>query len=366
MAGYSFHLLINVIARYPEYSRKRNGVAMTFAALGHEPLLLAGVRYQLQEPTCTTKATVNPDYPTIYEDNAAWVMDFLPFPNTNAMLRLMENRYPLWECLVYPKGVAERVYHSSCVTSLMFEVDDLALLQQVLFEDVTEDWVSEHPYGRAFANSFGTLKANMTEGVYERYIEDWQDWFLCVLAENAFRNSKTLPSLDRYLEIRRISVGLRPYVVCAEYVLQIDLTDEINADPDLADLKPVAVEHAMLVNDLFSYRWECFKGDYFNIVSMLVRTPDSNLQRAIDTTSQMIRDADQKLIQLCDSLRQRYAVHPRAPQIQAYIDGCCLLCAGNLRWSMETSRYNGHGYGWNGLRSGVVTLDQKLTIIDPE
>jgi len=31
--------------------------------------------------------------------------------------------------------------------------------------------------------------------------------------------------------------------------------------PHLAQLKLAAVEHAMLVNDLLSYRWECFKGD---------------------------------------------------------------------------------------------------------
>ncbi|MGW2597145.1 hypothetical protein [Streptomyces klenkii] len=102
---------------------------------GPQGLVNSGAVYSLPETVCSTVARVNPDYPTIYERNAAWVMQFLPFDipekegTRTPFEQLLENRYPLWESLVYPVGIAERVFHSSCVTSLMFEVDDVALLR---------------------------------------------------------------------------------------------------------------------------------------------------------------------------------------------------------------------------------------------
>lgn len=70
-------------------------------------------------------------------------------------------------------------------------------------------------------------------------------------------------------------------------------------------------------------------------------------------------------MRLSGSLRRRYAAHPQSTQLHGYIDALGAFCAGNLRWSLETSRYNGHGYGWNGLRSGTVTLHPHQTIIEP-
>jgi hypothetical protein len=45
------------------------------------------------------------------------------------------------------------------------------------------------------------------------------------------------------------------------------------------------------------------------------------------------------------------------------IDAVNAFCAGNLRWSLETTRYIGHGNAWNGLRSGNVTMDAQRTTI---
>ncbi|MFI9508473.1 terpene synthase family protein [Nocardia sp. NPDC052566] len=326
-------------------------------------LLEPGAQYRLPDPVCSTAAKVNPDYPTIYERNAAWVRTFLPFPDERALSHMLEDRYPLWESLVYPTGLPARVVDSSCITSLMFAVDDVALLAGALFDDIAADWMADHPYGRAFADIWTRLKLRMPEGVYRRYRQEWQDWFTYALKENEYRVREEIPDVETYLEIRRINVGLRPYLVCAEYVLDLDLTDLIAADPDLAALQPTAVEHAMLVNDLFSFRWECFRGDYFNTIAPLIHTHGHSLQHAIDITCDKISAADRALTDLSAMLRRRYADHPDRTQLHDYIGAANAFCAGNLRWSLETTRYNGHGYGWNGLRSGLVTLRPDRTDI---
>jgi len=318
----------------------------------------------------------------IYEDNAAWVRKFLPFDGTAAMLRMLKCCYPMWDSLIFPSGIAERVLHGSCVTSLMFEVDDMAVLEHALFEDIAgtrisgnpygpiadifEDIagtrISGNPYGPAFADIFGTLKRAMPEGVWRRYRASWQDWFAHVLRENKLRKALVIPDVDTYLDIRRLSVGLQPSIITAEYVLDQDLTEALAADPELARLGGVAVEHAMFVNDLFSFREECFKGDNFNIVASLLHTEGHTLQRAIEIICDKVREADEALVNLSNALRRRYT----APSMRAYIDILNTFCAGNLRWSMETTRYNGHDSAWNGLRSGVVTLHQNQTSIAAE
>ncbi|ATL69182.1 terpene synthase [Nocardia terpenica] len=313
---------------------------------------------------CRTLAKVNPDYPTIYEHNAAWVRRFLPLPDATAVSRKLEQRIPLWESMLFPTGIAGRVFHTSCVSSLMFDVDDLALLRRALFEDVAADWiaadwVADHPYGPAFVNIWSTLKRSMPEGVYSRYRQGWQDLFIGWLMEYEFRDRGEIPDVDTYQAIRQLSIGMRSFPPGAEYVHDFDLTELLRKDPDLADVGEVAVYHTALVNDLLSFRKEYFQGEYCNIIISLMQA-GHDLQEAVDITGEKIREADTDLARLCDILRLRYTW---LPQVQIYLDTINSICAGNLRWSYETTRYHGRGYGWNGLRSGNFTMDPDRTII---
>jgi len=156
-------------------------------------------------------------------------------------------------------------------------------------------------------------------------------------------------------------VGLRPNVVALEHILDMDLSDLLDADPDLASLGGLAIEHILLCNDLFSFRTEFFHGDYFSAVAVLMRTHRQQLPAAVRTVADRIAAADQALTQRAEFLRDRYT----DPSVRAYIQGVLAIPAGNLRWSRETARYNGSGTTWNGLRSGVLTLHPDRTTLSP-
>ncbi|MEG8184177.1 terpene synthase [Nocardia terpenica] len=324
-------------------------------------LLKLGASCWLSEPVCRTLVKINPEYPAIYETVAAWVRRFLPFSDVSEMSRMLENRYPMWDSMVYATGIGQRVAHSACFTALMFEVDDVALLQHVLFGDINADWVAGHPYGPAFSDILTTDKCHMSDGVYRRYVKAWQDWFAGTLEENQFRSHHEVPNVETYLDVRRRSVGLLPNLPCAEYVHNIDLSEFLAQDSNLVKAGLVAVDHAMLVNDLFSFRREYFGQDYINIISSLLHTHRYSLQEAVDITCEMIRQADAELARLCEVLRLQYALFP---QVNIYLDTLNTFCAGNLRWSLETPRYIGHGVGWNGLRSGVLTFHADRTSLE--
>ncbi|WP_232535586.1 terpene synthase family protein [Nocardia terpenica] len=242
---------------------------------------------------------------------------------------------------------------------MMFEIDDVALLQQPLFMEIAADWVADHPYGEAFSSAFGTLERHMPSGVYRRYRKDWQDCFVGWMREYEYSDRKEIPDIHTCLEIRRLSVGLTPHITAAEYVNQLDLTELVLGDREMLIAKHTAVEHAMLVNELLSFRKEYYDYEYINLVASLIHVHDFSLQEAFDFISALIEDADRKLAVLIQILRLRYPFVP-----SSYFDTLNSICAGNLRWSFETSRYNGSTYGWNGLRSGWLSLYPHQTIID--
>ncbi|MEG8184228.1 hypothetical protein GZH49_37850 [Nocardia terpenica] len=312
-----------------------------------------GTEVYFPEPVCRTLAQVNPDYPTIYEHNAAWVRKFIPFESRAGMLRMLAHRYPFWESMIYPSGIAGRVVHSSCFTSLMFEVDDVAFIHGALFERIKGRLDVQPPYGKAFSNIIETFKQNMPPNVFERYLTDWQESTAAMLSENRFRENDDVPDIDTYLAIRRISVRLRPYFPCAEYVHGFDLSEMISSDTELLRAKLLAVDHAMLVNDLFSFCKEYFQGDYFNVIASLICRHGYTLQEAVVSTCAMIEEADSNLARWSTILRNRYAHDLR---VQVYLQILNTFCAGNLRWSLETPRYLGYEHGWSGVRLGLMQL----------
>ncbi len=321
--------------------------------------VVPGTTFFLPEVSCGTIARVHPAYPTIYEDNAAWVARFVPFTSNDAMVRAFERRYPMFDCLCFPDGIAERIFHSSCLSFLMFEIDSLAVVEHAIFDKVSTAEMMDHPFWPGIADLRATFERDMPPRVYERFQAAWVDWFAYAKEENRYRKGLIYPTLAEYLRIRRNTIGMIPSVIAIEYFLGLDLTDVLESDPDLGTMGKAAVEHILLVNDLFSFRAEVFAGDHSNIVALLLRTQANSLQEAVDTTTGMIHDADQALVDVSDRLRDR---HPD-PAVRAYIDAVNQMAAGNLRWSLETTRYIGRGNAWNGLRSGLVTLDSGKTTI---
>ncbi|WP_159399474.1 hypothetical protein [Streptomyces alboflavus] len=99
-------------------------------------------------------------------------------------------------------------------------------------------------------------------------------------------------------------------------------------------------------------------------MATLLRAHGKTLQEAVNESAALVEGADASLTDAVATLRRRYAsAGPKGRAISSYLDGIGSFCAGNYRWSCETSRYNGTGYAWNGLRAGTVTLHPERTVI---
>ncbi|WAL99652.1 terpene synthase family protein [Streptomyces sp. Je 1-369] len=322
-----------------------------------------GSRFHLGEVTCTPQARIHPEYPTIYERSTLWTGEYLPMADERARRRLLENDYPAWDAMIFPAPArAERVFHTSRITALLFEVDDLSLLHNGLFGDIVTEWrASSHPYGRAFADLFDTFERNMPPRVYDRFLAAWQTWFEATLEELEYRKSLQVPDLDSYLRARSYTIAMRVYQIAVEYVLDLDLTDLLDADPDFTTAREAAIRHIMLVNDLFSLRTEAFGGEIFNAVMIIRYRNGGRLPEAVDDVRRLIAEADDAFAQVSGRLRDRYP----DPDVHRYLDTLGTMCSGNLRWSRTTTRYNGSATAWNGRSTGTVTLHHDRTTIGP-
>lgn len=331
------------------------------------PLLTSGARFRQPELACSAPVRINPHYPVVYERNAAWIAEFLPLEGPPDLHRILERRYPMWDCLTFPDcTLLDRLTWSSCFTSVMFEIDDVAFLRRALFDEVAgdwEEWMVRHPYARAFGELWSPLEQRMPEGVYRRFRRGWQDFFTGTLEENEYRKREEIPDLDAYVAVRRASLGIRPYVAVAEYLLDMDLSAELASDADLVAAGQATVDHLLFTNDMYSFRQECFAGDCFNTIAVLMRTEGRSLQEAVDFTAERVREADQALSTLCAALTDRYRDDLR---ILAYLRNLRDLCAGNLRWSLETTRYHGAGTVWTGARAATVELHPERTVVLPD
>ncbi|MNQ18223.1 (+)-caryolan-1-ol synthase [compost metagenome] len=320
--------------------------------------------YELPEVPCGVPPRINTCYPTIRERHAAWVYQFVPPLHPGTLQRGIAQMDAMYDSLVFPDGVPERVCNHACLTTMIIDCDDLAQLKTALFDQIAEGQASD-PHSLAFADVWSTFRKNApTEALYRRIRSAWRDWLDAVATENRLRRGGNVPDVETVLHLRQTSVGLRPYFIAVEYVLDADLSD-ITQDPDALRAVEAGITHIELVNDLYSYRKEYFHDDSINTVAALRRFHGFSLQDAIDRVYGRLHELNRELEALTCTLSERYARHPDGTRARQCFDAYRSLVAGNVQWHLETPRYNGRGYVWDGRRSRRITSDSILAPVDP-
>lgn len=317
------------------------------------------VSFHIPEMFCSVPPKIHTDYPVIDERNAAWGREFLPFPDEATRLKFLRLHLPMWDCLLFPIGSADRIFLTSCVTGLILAIDDMPLGRHAVCGDGDVALLEGHPLARAAADIFGRLRQSMSPQVYRRYCLEWKAWFDSVEVEAGLvAEGKVLP-YDEFLALRHPNTGLLPYFPVSEFIYDLDLTELLAQDADLQRAILATNEHVALVNDLLSHHKEHAAGVTLNAMESLRMAHGHSPQEAADILCQRIREADRTRVESCELLRRRYAHRPDADRFGLYLDSFGLMCAGNLRWILENDRYvDSRGNGWDWTRSRHVVLDR--------
>ncbi|MDP9913632.1 hypothetical protein J2W27_005768 [Variovorax boronicumulans] len=324
--------------------------------------------YDLPQMPCTTPPRIHPYYPHIRALHAEWVNRHLPRKPGGALPRAIAHIDPMWDAMFLPFGDTERLFHHACLTSTNIELDDTAIAHRDRFDAVlgdtafveAESAANDDPYTRAYRLIWHTIRTTApSERVYRRMRMAWRSWIDAALVENEIRAAGKPIDLDAVLRLRQESVCMRTYFVGSEYVLNIDAGDITTTDPEVLRAIEIGITHVTLTNDIYSYRKEYFFNDPISAIFALRNAHGQGLQQAIDTVYGMLAALDREQADLLERVHARYAGHPLGERLHQCFDNYRAISSGHVQACLETPRYNGRGYVWDGMRSRRVTVQSE-------
>jgi len=152
-------------------------------------------------------------------------------------------------------------------------------------------------------------------------------------------------SLEAYMDARRDSVGIRPFLGFGHWIWKLDIPQDILAHPSIAKMEEQAIDMGALANDLYSYKKEFFEsGAHHNYVTVALRDlianiPTGDRQAAIDYTCKRFAEI------LADFHRQKEELpsfgEDNDKMVGQYVSTMMDLVVGNIQWSLACRRY-GH------------------------
>lgn len=120
--------------------------------------------------------------------------------------------------------------------------------------------------------------------------------------------------------------------------MDINLDETILNNDYIQKLQNVVGDHAMLVNDLYSYRKECIKNtsNYYhpNMITILKNTEFMDTKKAINELIDIILNREKQFKELIDKIPYKNE------EILKYINSLEYVMSGNHYWSTVTGRYN--------------------------
>ncbi|KKY30349.1 putative sesquiterpene cyclase [Diaporthe ampelina] len=149
-------------------------------------------------------------------------------------------------------------------------------------------------------------------------------------------------SLADYLTYRNIDAGVPYILACVKFSIASDVCIE---DPKLAKILRLISDHVSLVNDLASFDKElrafeegkvCYMINAVDVVRRLLGL--SNWQSAKALTFAMQLEVES---QMEDELTRLSVDGCLAPQEEKFVEACLTMTAGNVFYSIVTSRYGG-------------------------
>jgi hypothetical protein len=183
--------------------------------------------------------------------------------------------------------------------------------------------------GRAF-------RAVMSDAWLARHGERFAAWFRSVDAEARLveraRRTRRQPSLEAYLAMREINVGMYPTIDLVEYALGREIAPEVLADPDWITAEKLASRAVALQNDLLGYVKDA-EANWTNAVRSAAAESGS-LASAFERVARLHDAYVEGLLGAGRRLRRRHGDDARA-----WVMGLGRVVAGLGRWHVGTPRY---------------------------
>lgn len=264
-------------------------------------------------------------------------------------------------CAVLPDADPDRLLGISLAASVLLLLDDLTdaddgevrraehYLAVVGGADPAGLPGGDDPAATGGLRLLADTLARVREGVPEPLWQRFTAGFAEVIAAGAAKSAEPMPDYAAYLRLRRADSAFDLIGVALEHGLGLAVPAgaETGASaPALAALHDAAFRHAILLNDLLSFRKEYFAREPMNAIQVLGRTRRLTMQQAVDVVCDEIGAAEREFATASAVLASvPEGAHGGVPP--RYLDGWRQLLAGNLAWSLACPRYLGQAPAWD-------------------
>jgi hypothetical protein len=210
-----------------------------------------------------------------------------------------------------------------------------------------EAGVSGQPLVVGFRDIWHRATAGRPPGWQRRFRAHWQAYMAAYQGEAANRNADRLPTLEQFLALRRDSIGVQPCLDFTERCGGYALPDELHGSFPLREMREITGDVVIFVNDIVSLVKELAAGDVNNSVVVLSEQRGCSLDEAVEHLAELANSRTARFGELAAALPGLLddlgvpAVLRGA--VDHYVEGMGHLMAGNLAWSLATSRYDERG-----------------------
>ncbi|MFE7778167.1 isoafricanol synthase [Streptomyces sp. NPDC057445] len=203
------------------------------------------------------------------------------------------------------------------------------------------------PLVRAFRDIWRRATAATPDSWQNRFRAHWRTYMAAHQGEAHNRTADRLPSLEQFLEVRRHSIGVQPCLDFTERCGGYSLPDELLDSSPLREMRRITCDVVIFVNDIVSLVKEMAAGDVNNSVVILREQEGCTLEESLDRIAALANARTAHFGRLAAALSKRMSQHGVLPEVRGHVDhfvqGMGNLMAGNLAWSLATSRYDETG-----------------------
>ncbi|KAF9449584.1 terpenoid synthase [Macrolepiota fuliginosa MF-IS2] len=305
---------------------------------------------------CTYKLEYNVHGDDVAKQSVNWLDTNCPDLNSKQRRALHGLQAGELTAFCYNTAEKERLRVVSDFMNYLFHLDNISDGMMTRETDVLANVVmnafwhpekyyptKEHPEelnpGKLARDFWSRCVKDCGPGAASRFKETMALFFESVNIQARARDQGDVPDLESYIDVRRDTSGCKPCWALIEYALDIDLPDYVVEHPVIEALNQYTNDLVTWSNDIFSYNVEQSRGDTHNMIVILMKYHDHNLQSAVDYVGNLCAET-------IDSFQKHKGLVPSwGPEVDdmvvRYIQGLQDWIVGSLHWSFQTHRYFG-------------------------
>ncbi|HKO94082.1 MAG TPA: terpene synthase family protein [Polyangiaceae bacterium] len=194
----------------------------------------------------------------------------------------------------------------------------------------------ENPIEACLQHLFERFAAHAPEHWVRRLGDSVRLYFEGCELEARCRAAGTRCSLEEYLVIRLLSVGVYPMLDLVEFTQDAFLGECEVGSELVAGARRAATLSTAMTNDLYSSHKESLEDDSFNAVLVVSQDEGLSFQAAFERIQQLQRGFHEQFAEFEAKLLNAQC----SSAVRAFLGGASVWMEGNRQWSASCARYN--------------------------